>query len=119
MHKLKDKQLPKIAPEILPPNREERIAAAKNRFRGRAKADAQQLQLDLVEACRGDEKALHRIGEIAHRLTGTAGSYGYMDVTLAAAAIAAVVETTWDQQELVAAVERLCGEIVSMNGSSN
>jgi chemotaxis protein histidine kinase CheA len=97
-----------------PPSRSERIAAARDGFIKRAGADGEQVQLLLEEARNGDNQAAQRIRELAHRLAGTAGSFGFMEVTSAAAATVTVVETGTNEQELAMAVDRLCAEIMLM-----
>lgn len=101
-----------------PPSRLERLTAARQGFIRRAFADSEQMHLLLQRVRSGDRQAVERIRELAHRLTGTAGSYGFTEVTKAAAATVAVVETEFVEQELVTAIDRLRGEITRMGGNT-
>lgn len=80
----------------------------------RARGDAEEVQRQLAAALGGDGEAAQKIREIAHRLTGTAGSYGFMAVTSAAAATVTAVENGVGEEELAVAVDRLCQEISRM-----
>lgn len=99
-----------------PPTRLERIAAARDGFVSRARADSEQVQAFLQDARKGDDQAVQRIRELAHRLAGTAGSFGFMNVSSAASVTLAVIEAGAKQPELAESVDRLCAEIKCMGG---
>lgn len=78
---------------VHPPAEQSRLLPRGRVSSGRAVAEGDQVLPLLQQARKGNDQALQGIGELAHRLTGTAGSCGFMEVTSAAAAIVAVVET--------------------------
>lgn len=82
------------------------LAAASHRFRERAGADRVQLHA----AAASEDLAV--LGQVAHRLAGTAGLYGYRAAGQAAEALEMIVLRTGSlTPEVLEALYRLCLEL--------
>lgn len=87
----------------------DRIAALRERYRERLSSRLTELMDQLKAAQAGDEHARRSASQSAHRLRGTAGSYGFADVGLAAGRIedALLDATEPDWSRWVDSVEEL------------
>jgi HPt (histidine-containing phosphotransfer) domain-containing protein len=61
----------------------ERLAALQRGYVGKLRGRLDQLQADVARARDGDRQALEDAAREAHKLHGTAGSYGFADVSVA------------------------------------
>ncbi len=74
-----------------------KLAALREGFADRLRVRIEELELALESAASGEHGGRARAELLAHRLSGTAGSYGFPDVGSAAAQLEAVLRpTTFD-----------------------
>ena len=69
------------------------LSAVRSAYVQRLRSQAADLREALVRAQQGDTDALAELRRIAHRLHGTAGSFGFDEVSYAAAQLEELVET--------------------------
>lgn len=100
----------------MPPSKEERIAAATAKFVDRAAEDAAYLQSILADCVDDWEPIAVDIRGVAHRLAGTAGSFGFMKVSAAAVSLVATIERRPSKEDLSFAIRVLSTEISQMSG---
>lgn len=101
-------------------SRLERLAIAKAKFLDRVEGDKAYLCEWLDRPGAGEDAIDEDVRSLAHRLRGTAGSYGFAEVSSAAADVEAAVHAQSPRHELRAAVETLLIAVEAMlNGSDH
>ena len=96
------------------PDRLERIATARRNFVFRAGDDKNRLLSSHQRWLEGVEAELLTIRSLAHRLRGTAGSYGFMATSRAAADLELLAQESGVPSELAAPIQRLIEELENM-----
>lgn len=101
----------------MPPSREARIADARARFVNRAQGDALHLGALITASEDPCDATVQEIRDIAHRLVGTAGTFGFASTSAAAAQLVATIEGCPSRDDLSGAVKALSQSIVQMEGN--
>lgn len=85
----------------------DKLAALRNGFAARLRERVQELHDAVETACAQDDLGLPRTEELAHKLAGTAGSYGFLEVGEISAELEALCIAGFDPEAARALVERL------------
>lgn len=85
----------------------DKLAALRNGFAARLRDRVRELEDAVEAACSQDDLGVHQTESLAHRLAGTAGSYGFAEVGELSAELEALCQAGFDPEEARAIVERL------------
>lgn len=101
------------------PSRADRIVAARRNFVLRAQEDKDRLLASYHRWCEGAKEELAAIRNLAHRLRGTAGSFGFLAVSKVAADLEIVAnDTCISKGDVVATLQRLITELERMQADN-
>ena len=84
----------------------EKLEALRRAFTGRLRERIEELRQAVDAACRGEASA-EQVESLAHKLSGTAGSYGFVEVGEIAADLEALCERGFQPDHARALVDRL------------
>jgi len=85
----------------------DRLAALRHGFAERLRVRVGELERAVEGALSGDDGGVERSEQLAHKLAGTAGSYGFQDVGEVAAELEALCGAGFEPRKAKALLDRL------------